>query len=70
MGKVLLTFEELPTAIYEIECTLNSRLLTYVDKDCDNIILTPNYLIYRRIINEKWFNVSTPADMNKTDAQN
>ena len=53
MGKALLTFEELPTAIYEIECTLNSRLLTYVDKDCDNIILTPNYLIYRRIINEK-----------------
>ena len=31
MGKALLTFEELRTVVYEIECTLNSRPLTYVD---------------------------------------
>ena len=31
MGKALLTFEELRTEVYEIECTLNSRPLTYVD---------------------------------------
>ena len=28
MGKALLTFKELRTVIYEIECTLNSRPLT------------------------------------------
>ena len=45
MGKALLTFEELlRTVIYEIECTLNLRPLTYVDEDFDNNILTSNYL--------------------------
>ena len=29
-GKALLTFKELRTVIYEIECTLNSRPLTYM----------------------------------------
>ena len=70
MGKALLTFEELRTVIYEIECTLNSRPLTYVDEDFDNNILTPNHLIDGRNINEKCFNDSSSADMFKTDAQN
>ena len=39
MGKVLLTFEEVRTMIYEIEYTLNSRPLTYVDEDFDNDIV-------------------------------
>ena len=38
MGKALLTFEELRTVSYEIECTLKLRLLTYVDEDFDNNI--------------------------------
>ena len=39
MGKVLLTFEEVRSMIYEIEYTLNSRPLTYVDEDFDNDIV-------------------------------
>ena len=70
MGKALLTFEELRTVIYEIECTLNSRPLTCADEDFDNNILTPNHLIYGRNINVKCFNDSTSADMNEADAQN
>ena len=70
MGTALLTFEELRTVIYEIECTLNSRPLTYVDEDFDNNILTSNHLIYERNINKKCFNDSSSEDMNKTDAQN
>ena len=50
IGKALLTFEELRTVIYEIECTLNSRPLTYVDEDFDDNILTPNHLIYGVIL--------------------
>ena len=75
MGKALLTFEELRTVSYEIECTLKLRPLTYVDEDFDNNILTPIiilYLIYGRDINEKChsFNDSFSVVMNKTDAQN
>ena len=72
MGKALLTFEELRTVSCEIECTLNSRPLTYVDEDFDNNILTPNHLIYGRNINKICysFNDSFSSDMNKTDAEN
>ena len=55
MGKALLTFEKLRTVIYEIECSLNSRPLTYVDRDPNNNVLTPNHLIYGRNSNEKVF---------------
>ena len=65
MGKALLTFEELRAVIYEIECTLNSRPLTYVDDDFDNNILTPNHLIYGHNINDKFFNDSSSADMKQ-----
>ena len=70
IGKASLTFEELRTMIYEIEGTLNSRPLTYVDEDFDDNILTPNHLIYGCNIDEKCFNDSSSADMNKTNAQN
>ena len=40
-----------------------------VDEDFDNNILTPNHLIHGCNINEKCFNDSSSADMNKTDAQ-
>ena len=70
MGKALLTFEELRTVIHEIECTLNLRLPTNLDEDFDNTILMPNHLIHWRNINEKCFNDSSGADMNKADAQN
>ena len=65
MGKALLTFEELRAVIYEIECTLNSRPLTYVDEDFDNNILTPNHLIYGHNINDKFLNDSSSADMKQ-----
>ena len=70
MGKALLTFEELRTVIYEIECTLKSRPLTYVDADFNDNVLTLNHPIYGRNINEKCFNDRTSADMNETNAQN
>ena len=48
MAKALLTFEELRTVIHEIECSLNSRSLMYVDKDPNkqcfkSVLLTMNY---------------------------
>ena len=39
MAKALLTFEELRTVIYEIECSLKSRPLMYVDEDPNNTVL-------------------------------
>ena len=39
MAKVLLTFEELRTVIYEIDYSLNSRPLMYVDEDPNNNVL-------------------------------
>ena len=41
-----------------------------MDEDFDNNILTSNHPIYGRNVNERCFNDSSSADMNKTDAQN
>ena len=70
IGKMLLAFEEFITVSYEMECTLNLRTLAYVDEDFDNIIATRNHFICGRNINDKCYNDSSCADMNKTDAQN
>ena len=63
MWKVL-SFEEFRPVSYKIECTLNSRPLTYVDEDFHNNILTPNHLIYGCNINDKCFNDSSSAYVN------
>ena len=46
MAKALLTFEKLETVISEIGCSLNFKLVTYLDEHLNNNILTPNHLIY------------------------
>ena len=69
MGKALLTFEELRTINTEIENSLNSRPLTYIDKDPDSNIITPNHLIYRRNINEKCFETNHIPNISSADTQ-
>ena len=48
VGKVKLNFEELNTVISEIEKCINSRLLKYLTEEHEDIVLTPNHLIYGR----------------------
>ena len=50
MGKSTLTFDELMTAVVEIEATLNKRPLTYVQDDEEGMsyALTPASLVYGR----------------------
>ena len=70
MAKALLTFAKLSTVIYEIECSLNSRPLTYVDEDPNNNVLTPNHLIYGRNINEKCFANNELLNLKKDGVHN
>ncbi|VEN41764.1 unnamed protein product [Callosobruchus maculatus] len=45
LGKSL-TFEELQTVLSEVEATVNSRPLTYIENDADNLmILTPSHFL-------------------------
>ena len=45
-SKFLLQFDELHTVLTEIENTINSRPLTYIDNDCSNLLsLTPNHFL-------------------------
>jgi len=48
MGKFTLTFDELMTAVAEIETTLNNKPLTYVQGDEEGVLyaLTPASLVY------------------------
>lgn len=50
LGNAKLTFDELLTAVIEIEGTLNSRPLTYSYDEIDEEVLTPSHLIYGRRI--------------------
>ena len=44
-GNARLTFDELATLLAEIECTLNSRPLTYEYNEVGEEVLTPSHLI-------------------------
>ena len=50
LGNARLTFDELLTALVEVEGTLNSRPLTYEYEELDEEALTPSHLIYGRRI--------------------
>ena len=50
LGNARLSFDELSTLLTEIECTLNSRPLTYEYNEVGEEVLTPSHLIYGRQI--------------------
>ena len=50
LGKSLLFYEEMETALSEVESILNSRPLFYSSEDDLHETLTPFHLIYRRNI--------------------
>ena len=51
IGKAQLTWAELEEVLLDIEIILNNRPLTYIEKEIDYLILTPNSLILGRDIN-------------------
>ena len=50
VGNARLTSDELATELAEVECTLNSRPLTYDYEEPGEEVLTPAHLMYRRRI--------------------
>ena len=46
LGLSYLTYEELETVLIEIESSINTRPLTYVNEDDTETIITPNHLIF------------------------
>ena len=70
ISKERLTFDELRTVIYEVECSLNVRPSTYVDKNPNDNVLTPNHLIYERNINEKCFANNELLNLKKDGVYN
>ena len=64
LGKALLTYEELETALCEIESVINNRPLFYTSEDDLGEALTPNHLIYGRNI-MKNSKINIPEDIYK-----
>ena len=58
VGKVTLNFEEFNTVIAEIEKCINSRLLTYLSEEHEDIVLIPNHLIYGRNVDKSSTRIS------------
>ena len=48
LGNSKLSFDELSTVLTEVECTLNSRPLTYYYSDLEEEVLTPSHLLVGR----------------------
>ena len=61
LRNAMLSFDELHTILTEIECTLNSRPLTYQCEDGE--VLTPSHLIYGRRFSP--FSESCSSDFDK-----
>ena len=55
MGRARLTYDEILTILIEIESIINSRPLTYMSDNHDEIFITPYHLIYGRHINDKCY---------------
>ena len=68
LGNAKLTFDELLTAVIEIEGTLNSRPLTYSYDEINEEVLTPSHLIYgRRLKSLPDENVVVEEEENETN---
>ena len=67
LGNARLTFDELATLLAEIECTLNSRPLTYEYNEVGEEVLTPSHLIYGRRIKTLPDEVAEPDDAINID---
>ena len=63
LGGAKFTYDELLTALVEIESTLNDRPLTYVYDEVGEIALTPSHLVYGRRINGLPDKVDEPDDV-------
>ena len=63
LGNARLTFDELSTLLTEIECTLNSRPLTYEYNEVEEEVLTPSHLIYGRRLKTLPDEVDEPDDV-------
>ena len=61
LRNAILSFDDLHTLLTEIECTLNSRPLTYHYEDGE--VLTPSHLIYGRRFSP--FSESCSSDLDK-----
>ena len=66
LGNAKLSSEELTTILTEVECTLNSRLLTYQYEEGE--ILTPSHLIFGRRHSPFSFNMSADLEIITTDS--
>jgi hypothetical protein len=51
LGRARLKRDELETVLIEVECTLNSRPLTYKYDEGGEEVLAPSHLIFGRRIN-------------------
>ena len=57
IGKSFLNYEEISTVLIDVEQTLNSRPLTYLEEDNNKEALTPFHLLYgRNVINTESLN--------------
>ena len=61
LGDARLSFDELSTVLAEVECTINSRPLTYEYNEIEEV-LTPSHLIYGRRIKSLPDEVIEPDD--------
>lgn len=59
LGLSYLTYEELETALIEIESSINTRPLTYVNEDDTETVITPNHLIFGADIHDNFSFVSS-----------
>ena len=68
LGNARLSFDELSTLLTEIECTLNSRPLTYEYNEVGEEVLTPSHLIYGRQIKTLPDKIMEPEDALNVDS--
>ena len=59
LGKSRLTFEEMETAVAEVEMMINSRPLTYIQDDVHEILTPSHLMLGRRLLTNYSFNVFT-----------
>ena len=68
LGNARVSFDELSTLLTEIECTLNSRPLTYEYNEIGEEVLTPFHLIYGRRIKTLPDEITEPEDAMNDDS--